>query len=48
MKNYYDCFNIYPMFHVMVKIQHNIVIKCFLCDLDDILLDDILLIRFKN
>lgn len=28
-------FDIYHMFHTMVKTQHNVVIKCFRCDLAD-------------
>ena len=33
MKNRSEFFDIYHMFCAMVKIQHNVVIKCFRCDL---------------
>lgn len=33
MKNHYEFFDIYCMFRAMVKTQHNVVIKCFRCDL---------------
>jgi len=33
MKNRYEFFDIYHMFRAMVKTQHNVVKKCFHCDL---------------
>jgi transposase InsO family protein len=33
MKNRFEFFDIYLMFRAMVKTQHNVVIKCFRCDL---------------
>ena len=33
MKNHSEFFDIYGLFHAMVKTQHNFVIKCFDCDL---------------
>lgn len=34
MKNYSEFFGIYHMYYVMVKTQHNIIVKYLCCDLD--------------
>lgn len=33
MKNHYEFFDIYLIFWTMIKTQHNVVVKCFRCDL---------------